>query len=135
LAKAEELAAWKDRLQEHWPAIEILEVEAEPLSSLQVGDEVHARARVKLDPLTPDDVQVEFYMGLVDTNGEIEHEQVVDLAYAGPDDGEGVVFEGTIGPCEMSGLYGYTVRVLPSHPALATPFLPGLITWAGDEEE
>ena len=29
-----------------------------------------------------------------------------------------------------SGLYGYTVRVLPHHPDLVSPFLPGLITWA-----
>jgi starch phosphorylase len=29
-----------------------------------------------------------------------------------------------------SGLNGYTVRVLPSHPDLSTPFQPGLIAWA-----
>ena len=33
----------------------------------------------------------------------------------------------------LSGLHGYTVRVLPHHPNLVTPFLPGLIAWASGE--
>lgn len=30
----------------------------------------------------------------------------------------------------LSGLHGYTVRVVPKHADLTTPFLPGLIVWA-----
>ena len=40
------------------------------------------------------------------------------------------LFEAAAVPCASSGLHGYTVRVLPRHPDLANPFLPGLITWA-----
>ena len=32
--------------------------------------------------------------------------------------------------CAMSGLHGYTARILPQHPDLVTPFLPGFIKWA-----
>ena len=38
------------------------------------------------------------------------------------------VFQGTI-PCRASGQHGYTVRVLPRHADLASPFEPGLICW------
>jgi starch phosphorylase len=38
-------------------------------------------------------------------------------------------FEGMI-PFQISGKYGYTVRVLPHNELLATPFLPGYILWA-----
>jgi starch phosphorylase len=48
---------------------------------------------------------------------------------ASPGNGEHV-FEATGVPCCRSGLQGYTVRVLPHHPELAAPFVPGLITWA-----
>jgi hypothetical protein len=33
-----------------------------------------------------------------------------------------------------SGEHGLTVRVVPHHPDLVTPFIPGLITWAHDLE-
>ena len=31
---------------------------------------------------------------------------------------------------ERSGMHGYTVRVLPSHPDLSESILPGLVKWA-----
>jgi len=34
---------------------------------------------------------------------------------------------------ESSGERGLSVRVLPNHPHLTTPFLPGLITWASSK--
>jgi hypothetical protein len=32
----------------------------------------------------------------------------------------------------FSGRRGYTIRVLPRHDDLVTPYIPGLITWASD---
>lgn len=43
------------------------------------------------------------------------------------------LFQAEAVPCQMSGLHGLTVRVLPQHPDLPVPFLPGLIAWAGPE--
>jgi starch phosphorylase len=44
-------------------------------------------------------------------------------------DGDGTwVFTGTI-PCRSSGQYGYSVRVLPHNPDLASAFEPGLVCW------
>jgi hypothetical protein len=34
-------------------------------------------------------------------------------------------------PCCGSGRHGYTARLLPRHPNLKHPFVPGLIAWAG----
>jgi starch phosphorylase len=38
-------------------------------------------------------------------------------------------YEGAV-PCRTSGLHGYSIRVIPSHPDLISPFEPGLVTWA-----
>ena len=43
------------------------------------------------------------------------------------------VFEAANVPCRESGLYGYTVRVLPFHADEGRSFLPGLITWSSAE--
>ena len=39
------------------------------------------------------------------------------------------VFEGEI-PLEQAGSFGYAVRVVPHHDALATPAELGLVVWA-----
>jgi starch phosphorylase len=32
--------------------------------------------------------------------------------------------------CDKTGQHGYSARVLPKHPALVSPYVPGLIRWA-----
>ncbi|MFQ6059490.1 MAG: glycosyltransferase family 1 protein, partial [Anaerolineae bacterium] len=131
MARARALAAWKARVQEGWPQVRVEAVGAEPLGELRVGDEVHARARVHLGVLTPDDVRVELYLGRVDAEGEIVEAEATPMQPVGPDGEGNYRFEVGAVPCRKSGLHGYTVRVLPHHPDLPTPFLPGLIVWAG----
>jgi starch phosphorylase len=111
-------------------------VEADGQSERQVGDQVRAQAWIHLGDLAPEDVRVEFYIGRVDAEGEIVNAEAVSMEPAGPVEGEQDVYlfevEGVT--FRLSGLHGYTVRVLPHHVDLVTPFLPGLITWAEGEE-
>ena len=51
------------------------------------------------------------------------------MRLVGTDDGC-ALFEAVAAPGDGSGLHGYTVRVLPRHPDLASPFQSGLISWA-----
>jgi starch phosphorylase len=44
-------------------------------------------------------------------------------------DGGTAVYEGSF-DCARNGRYGFTVRVLPSHPGMATPVELGRIAWA-----
>ena len=51
------------------------------------------------------------------------------MGYMEPGKNEGShVYSGAI-PCRTSGRHGFSVRVLPSHPDLVTPFLPSLVRW------
>ena len=105
------------------------QVQVEPLAGLQVGDEIEARARVHIGALQPEDVRVEFYLGDVDTAGEIVEAEPTAMEVVEAPDAETIVVAATAVPCCRSGLHGYSVRVLPDHPDLTTRFLPGLITW------
>ena len=31
--------------------------------------------------------------------------------------------------CDRTGRQGFTVRILPKHPGLVHPFIPGLVKW------
>ncbi len=127
---ANSLAAWKKRVREGWPQVRIVSVEAEPEADLQVGDTIHAKAWVELGDLAPEDVRVEFYMGPLNVDGDIVEPDAISLEHAQAEEGGRHRFEAPAVPCRQSGLHGFSARVLPHHPDLITPFLPGLITWA-----
>jgi starch phosphorylase len=130
LVRAKELAAWKARLQKNWSRVRVEEVGGATIKDVQVGGEFRVQAKVHLGALTPDEVAVELYMGLVDASGEITEAESTPMQPVGPK-GEGTyIYQASAVTLCGSGLYGYTLRVLPRHPDLTTPFLPGLIVWA-----
>jgi starch phosphorylase len=130
LVRAKELAAWKARLQKNWSRIRVEEVGGATIKDIQVGGEFRVLAKVHLGALTPDEVAVELYMGHVDASGEITEAESTPMQAAGPEGAGTYVYQASAVTLRGSGLYGYTLRVLPRHPDLTTPFLPGLIVWA-----
>jgi starch phosphorylase len=96
---------------------------------IKVGDAFAAQAHVFLGTLTPADVRVELFVGLVNPNGEIVKGKAIPMHVVKQTGGGLYLFEANV-VGTMSGLHGYTVRVLPDHPDLVTPFLPGYIVWA-----
>ncbi|MGC9334190.1 MAG: alpha-glucan family phosphorylase [Anaerolineae bacterium] len=130
LARARALAEWQGRIRQNWAGIEVVAAEAGPVDGLTVRDEISAQAWIRLGSLSPDDVAVQFYFGEVDIDGEIAAAETVPMEYVGPDGDGGHLFRANGVPCSRSGCFGFTIRVLPSHPDLVTTFLPGLVTWA-----
>ena len=128
-ARAKSLAAWMARVREAWPEVHVEDVEQQSSGALPVGVSLHARTRIKLGQLAPDDVRVELYLGRVDPSGELSESVSSRMQPAGPADDHAIWFEATA-PCERSGKYGFTIRVRPDHPDLGVPFVPGLICWA-----
>ncbi len=128
--RARELAAWRQRIQTLWPLVHIEEVVSTMPQQIEVGDCLQVRARVALGELSPEEVTVELYCGRIDARGEFLDPVAVPMQPGGKE-GDAYVYRASHGPCTSSGVVGYTVRVLPNHPDLAGPFLPGYVTWAG----
>jgi starch phosphorylase len=128
--RAKAMSAWKARVRRNWSQVRVEAVDVEPPKEVQVGGEFPVQARVHLGALTPDDLAVELYMGQMDSGGEITEAHATPMQPVGPG-GEGShLYQASAVTCSRSGMHGYTVRVLPNHPDLPTPFLPGLIVWA-----
>ncbi|MGE5135002.1 MAG: alpha-glucan family phosphorylase [Gemmatimonadota bacterium] len=124
---AAELAAWKRRVALAWHGIRIEHIEADD-GILGPGHPLAVRAQVALGELSPDDVAVEVVCGRVDDDDEIVEPQAWPLALD-TQPGEG----GTAryaGHAELGrpGPFGYTVRVVPRHPLLASTAEMGLVT-------
>jgi glycogen phosphorylase len=103
-------------------------VEANGVDPMHVGGELEVSARVNLGSLSPDDVEVQLFHGVVDSLGEIPSPATVTMSHNGARQGAAWLFKGTI-PCRSSGQHGFAVRVLPRHQFLTNPFEPGLVCW------
>ncbi|MCU0569853.1 MAG: alpha-glucan family phosphorylase [Oculatellaceae cyanobacterium Prado106] len=128
---AKDLAQWQSHLFEHWYDIRIEQVEFSDLSDLKVDQPIHAKARINLGALKPEDVQVELYQGAIDATGEIIQGVPVVMDYQGtaPQDAQTSLYTVAIA-YRNSGLQGLALRVIPKHENLSSFSEPGLILWA-----
>jgi starch phosphorylase len=95
-----------------------------------LGAERKVWAEVTLGELPDDDVSVQLVHGAVGPNDELTGAQTVAMSLDGPGDRRGEYrYQGAFA-CSQAGRYGFTVRVVPSHPDLATPAETGCVTWA-----
>jgi len=130
MAKAKNLAQWMTQVRANWADVKIELTDAGPKNDLQVGDRFYVRANVQLGALTPADVSVELYLGGVNPDGEIIAGAGIPMNAAGGNGDGAYRYEATGIICTRSGKHGYTIRILPRHADLTTPFVPGLIVWA-----
>jgi starch phosphorylase len=127
---ARDLAAWKARVIEAWPKVHVTHVESGGVDAVpQVGDELHLRATLDIDGLTPDDVAVEVVYGRASDGDRLDDLHREPLLPAERREGQPLVFAGTV-PLARAGSFGYNVRVVPSNPLLASPAELGLVAVA-----
>ncbi|MCV3214222.1 alpha-glucan family phosphorylase [Plectonema radiosum NIES-515] len=128
-APAKELADWKAKLRQYWFNMKIKDVDISSGADIEVNQTVAVKAKLDLATLSPDDVQVELYQGTINADGEIVDAVPVVMNYQGNDTEELSIYTGDI-IYAASGLQGLSLRVLPKHKYLATPYEPRLILWA-----
>ena len=126
-AGAKSLAALKAKVRGAWSGVRVDHVESSGVSdSPQVGDVLHVRAFVSLGELAPDDVEVQVVHGRASESDEPARRRdgAADLAEAY--EGGRHRFEGDL-VLARTGAFGYTVRVLPAPPRLASGPELGLV--------
>ncbi|MFP5376996.1 MAG: alpha-glucan family phosphorylase, partial [Acidimicrobiia bacterium] len=130
-ARARRLAAWKRRVLEAWGAVRVEAVESDSAVA-DLGTDRRVAAVASLGALTPDDVAVQLIFGPVGPNDEITTPTVVTMDLVGPEAGAGAGAHryACSFSAEQAGRYGFTVRVIPAHPDLATPLEMGRAAWA-----
>ena len=127
---ARELAAWKARVREAWPQVRVDHVATGGLGEApERGGVLPLRVHVSLGPLDPSDVDVQVLAGPVDDDDRITDATATSLKPSGRPDLDGRrLYEGPL-ELDRTGPFGYTVRILPSHPLLAGNAELGLITY------
>lgn len=125
-AGAAALTQWKQRVERAWPLVSIELVETDD-GEPSPGAKLTVRAGVALGELGPEDVTVEVVYGRAGNDDEIidpVHSELMLEAHPGPESVAWYRGEAILG---QPGPFGYTVRVLPRHPLIATPAELGLV--------
>jgi starch phosphorylase len=127
-AAARDLAAWKQRVRAAWADVKIEHVEAGD-GDRGPGEWLPVRASVALGQLSPEDVTVEVVCGRVTDDEDIVEPEARPMAPCEASAGEGTVRYGGEARLGRPGPFGYTVRVVPCHPLLASTAELGLVTY------
>jgi starch phosphorylase len=124
---ARDLATWKSRVRQSWSGVRIEHVEADGAEP-SLGAVLDVRVLAVLGDLTPSDVCVEVVYGRLGDDDELADPSTATLS---PDDTAEAGHTRFSGSVELSepGPFGYTVRVLPSHPLLTSKPDLGLVTY------
>jgi starch phosphorylase len=124
---AQALANWKRRIREAWSTVCVEHVESLGGEQVEVGTKIHVSALVRLGELTPDDIQVQLVTGRVGGDDRLYEPRVIPFPAGIDVDGGLRRYEGWV-EAKRAGAIGYTVRVVPYHPLLASQAEIGLAT-------
>jgi starch phosphorylase len=128
MALALDLARWKARVFKAWPQIRIEEASAQVSDAVAVGSSVPVSARVALGDIPADEVSVEGYFGVLDSKGNIQGGEIVELEHR-EDLGGGVHRFGGEMECRFCGRHGFMLRVMPRHKVLGNIYESGYLIW------
>jgi glycogen phosphorylase len=126
-ARAREIVGWKEKVVSAWPEVAVVDVQADSRPEVRVGEGLNIEARVRLGRLSDEDVTVEAFYGLLRPDGDVTGGRGIRLRWTARDDGTHL-YRGVL-PARMSGVHGFSVRVLPRHEDVLLPNELALISW------
>lgn len=127
-AEAKKLAAQINRLRTLWKKIRIKPPLRETLGPYRVGDTFQVTSEIDLGELRPDEVDVELYYGHLKSLEKLSASRIEPMMVV-EEKGDGKYLFGCNLNCDISGRFGFTVRVVPAGDARVKS-TPRLLTWA-----
>lgn len=127
---ATHLSQWKTRMRKDWPQVRIHDIQVgnKDRQNISVGESLQVSAQVHLGDVDPNHVRVEAYHGEAE-NGGIKNPAVSVLNASGQNGDGSYLYQGSV-PASESGAYGFSVRVVPTHPNLMQAHELRLIAWS-----
>lgn len=132
MKRARALVRQHERLASLWKHVKIARPRPEQdMSALHVGAHYKVSTEAHLGELRPDEVDMEVYYALVDTENRPFESQSKKMDVAEDMGGGKYRYRCEIA-CDRTGRYGFTARVMPQGQDWRS-VMPGFITWSGIE--
>lgn len=126
-AQAVKMTGYKRFLTENWSGVEVARVDTNVTREINVGEPLLLKAAVLLEPISPDDVDVEIVYSSVSEKG-LYNLSTAPMLFEEAGEGGLYIFAGQV--ILPQGTFGYTVRVRPGNQDLIHKFELPLVTWA-----
>jgi starch phosphorylase len=126
--EAKRLAAQSNRLRTLWKNIEIKPPLKDTSGPYRVGDSFRVTSEVNLGGFRPNEVDVELYYGHLESLEKLSASHIEPMTVV-EEKGNGTYLYGCNLNCDVSGRFGFTVRVAPAGDARVKS-TPRLLTWA-----
>jgi starch phosphorylase len=128
------LAAYVNHLRQQWGHVRVENIDAEINKPIGVRQPLDLTATIRLGGLGPEDVKVQAYYGQLDPEGRIVDGVPLNLKHVQSLGDGRHRYTGQL-TVHNSGRHGFAVRIIPGHPELATPCIPGLVAWDYQTEQ
>jgi len=127
-ASSRSLSAYLDKAKSLWPSVAVVEMHDDAPPVIARGTKINVETTVNLAGLSPDEVRVECYRGPLSSEGEILSPERTEMS---PVSNEGSVWKyQSVANGKLTGQIGYSIMIVPKHPALGNRLAPGLVRWA-----
>jgi starch phosphorylase len=127
--RAKAFVRWRRLVFRGWPSVAVMSTGFEELASA-TGSRYRVSAQVTLGDLDPTDVSVQLVHGAVEPDDELSDPTFAAMHESGAADVPGWHrFEHEL-DFDRSGNFGFTVRIVPSHPDLLNPAYLARVAWA-----
>jgi len=126
------LTQWKEQVIKNWNQIKIENINTMKNGlETYVGDNYSVNAEIFLGELMPDDVEVQIYYGLIDKQDDPFAFKTIPMRVVNKKQNGNMVYKyvGSIN-CNDTGLFAFTIRILPKHNLMVHPFELGKVFWA-----
>jgi starch phosphorylase len=127
--RAKALVRWKRLIFRGWPSVAVNTTSYEEIDSEDVTD-YRVTAQVSLGDLEPTDVEVQLVYGPVELDDDLIEPLIVPMTKDGVGDVPGWHRYTKDVAFDRAGNFGFTVRVVPSHPDLLKYTHLGRVAWA-----
>ncbi|MEN8906149.1 MAG: alpha-glucan family phosphorylase [Clostridiales bacterium] len=128
---AKKLSTWKDYIDNNWSNLNIVEEKYDNHlvgHNVISGENIKIKAKAYLGNINPSDIRVEMLYGYSQIDGTLISPKIIEMKLENNSDNS-YIYSTDISITE-GGEYGYTFRIVPTHPDLINRFELGLIKWA-----
>ena len=129
LGKVGELNEWKKRIKNAWDNIEITQENNLDNITLDAGNNIEVRCKVKLPNINKDNIEAQVYYGKISENGTVDDISIIPMELEEADEESKIYTYKAKVNLINGGNYGYTFRVMPKHEMILDSANLDLIKW------
>ena len=129
LEKVAQFNSWKESLKSSWEQIEITQENNLDNITIDAGNNIEVKCKVKLGDMKPENIEAQVYYGKIDDNGVVDDITIIPMELEQADEENRIYAYKAKVKLINGGSYGYTFRVMPKHEMILDSANLNLVKW------